>query len=698
MRALLLGANGQLGSDILRANAEIGTDIELVPLTRSELDVSQLDDIWRVLEQLDFKILINCTGDHKTDKIEKHAASAFVVNAYAVERMALVCKAKQARFVQISTDYVFSGESATPYCETDPTGPINIYGASKAMGENLAMHTHADTIIARVASLFGVAGATGKGGNFVETILRLARKQGHARVVNDITMSPTYAKDAAKALLSLLNSGAEAGVYHIVNSGDATWYEFAAMIVESAQVMADVIPIPSTEYPTVARRPRYTVLDTSKVSSCIGPMAPWQEALQAYLSEKGHASDGRKTFPSATITKMKQTVTRRTGIGVVGSGFIARGLVLALADHPDLVPVKVLTRRNKAECTEFPFQELLTNSLDELIKSCDLILECTGHVIHATEVVDTALKANIPVVTMDSEFHVTTGSYFADSRLLSEAHGDQPGCLAAMHEDALQMGFKPLVYGNIKKFLNHNPSLADMEFWSRKQGISLHQTTAFTDGTKVQIEQAFVTNGLGAGIARPGLLGMEVETVSDGAHQLALAAKELGRPISDYILTDATPGGIFIVAEHSHQQKPSLEYLRLGKGPFYTLVQNLHLCHLEIPKALRRIRDGGPPLLNNSTVPTVSVAAVAKRTLQPGYRIETGIGSFDVRGTAVPFNGNEGHVPIGLLYDAVVTRNVERDQQLAFDDVELTDSLALHAWREVEGRVARGPLLELKSG
>ena len=114
------------------------------------------------------------------------------------------------------------------------------------------------------------------------------------------------------------------------------------------------------------------------------------------------------------------------------------------------------------------------------------------------------MAASIPVVTMDAEVQVTTGSHFARKGLFTEAEGDQPGCLAALREEAVQMGFLPLVYGNIKGFLNHNPVPDEMAFWAKKQGISLDKVTAFTDGTKVQIEQGLVANGLGAGILRPG--------------------------------------------------------------------------------------------------------------------------------------------------------------------------------------------------
>lgn len=376
-------------------------------------------------------------------------------------------------------------------------------------------------------------------------------------------------------------------------------------------------------------------------------------------------------------------MARINRIGIVGTGFIAKGFVMALEKHQDLVASKVLTRTIIKERTDFPRQDLLTNSIDELIDNSDLIVECSGDVIHATDVIHKVMALPLPIVTMDADFHVTAGSYFVRRGIITEAEGDQPGCLAALKEDALQMGFKPLVYGNIKGFLNHSPTKEDMEFWAKKQNLSLQMTTSFTDGTKVQIEQALVANGLGAEIAAPGLLGIVSEDVSTGAKLLANHAKNLGHQISDYILSPRSPPGVFIVAEHDERQKAYLSNYKLGEGPYYVLLRNYHLCHLEIAKTVRKVLNGQGGLLNNSDNPIISVAAVAKRSLVPGEIISRGIGSFDVRGIAVRIADNPDHMPIGLLANAVVAKHIEPEQQISFDDVEIPESLALQAWREI---------------
>ena len=199
--------------------------------------------------------------------------------------MARACAAKGARLFHVSTDYVFGGDAARtwPFREDDPIAPINVYGASKAMGETLARLACEDAVILRVASLFGMAGAGGKGGNFVETMIRIGREKGSLRVVDDQTMSPTATADVARILLRMLTDGCEPGLYHVVNGGSATWFEFAREIIRLAGVEATVAPCSSGEYPTRAARPRYSTLDNAKVSAAFGAMPPWQDALERYL-------------------------------------------------------------------------------------------------------------------------------------------------------------------------------------------------------------------------------------------------------------------------------------------------------------------------------------------------------------------------------------------------------------------------------
>jgi predicted homoserine dehydrogenase-like protein len=370
-------------------------------------------------------------------------------------------------------------------------------------------------------------------------------------------------------------------------------------------------------------------------------------------------------------------------IGVVGSGKLAKGFIMAVEDRQDLSVSRVLTRSDIGQRSDFPQPDLLTNSINELIRNSELVVECSGDAIYATDVIEQVMSASLPVVTMDSELQVTTGSYFSGRGFITEAEGDQPGCLAALKEDTVQMGFKPLVYGNIKGFLNHNPTRDEMEYWGKKLNLSLNMVTSFTDGTKVHIEQALVANGLGADIASPGLLGIASEDVNSGATALVQHAETLGCPVSDYILSPKSPPGVFIVARHDKRQQAYLSRYKMGGGPYYILLKNYHLCHLEIAKTIIRVLGGGGVLLNNSNKPRIGVAAVAKKPLAAGHIIKRGIGSFDVRGIAVRLADNPDHIPIGLLDNAVLTRDIEAGHQLSFDDVEIPDSLALCAWRQI---------------
>ncbi len=286
MIVAVLGANGQLGSDIVRIAREF-PHVETLGLTRKDLDVCELASIPEVLSRKQFDVLVNCTSYHKTDEVEGRATQAFLTNAHAVGTMARTCKARGGRFVHVSTDYVFGGESKRPYTEADPPNPINVYGASKLLGENVAVREYADGIlIARVASLFGVAGSSGKGGNFVETILRKAKVMTEVPVVNDITMSPTFSADAARVILTLVEKEAPVGIYHIVNSGSATWFEFAQEIVKRTGMRVKIVPTTSAKYPTVAIRPAYTALDNQKAAQIVGEIPDWRGGLHRYLLEK----------------------------------------------------------------------------------------------------------------------------------------------------------------------------------------------------------------------------------------------------------------------------------------------------------------------------------------------------------------------------------------------------------------------------
>jgi dTDP-4-dehydrorhamnose reductase len=289
MKTILLGPGGQLGTDIQAANARRGEPLAITPVSRAVVDLTDFNATSKFLRNQDFGCLINCSGYHKTDEVERNAQLAFTINAHLVQKLAEICLEKKARFVHISTDYVFGGQSKrAPLTELDGKAPVNVYGASKGMGEDLAMLTGANLLVLRVASLFGIAGASGKGGNFVETMIRVGKETGALRVVADQTMSPTATADVAEIVIKMLQKDVASGIWHVVNSGAASWYEFARRIIERCGIAATVSPIASSEFPAAAKRPAYSVLDNSKVNAAVSQMRSWQDALDAYLIIKGH--------------------------------------------------------------------------------------------------------------------------------------------------------------------------------------------------------------------------------------------------------------------------------------------------------------------------------------------------------------------------------------------------------------------------
>ena len=288
MRLLVLGAAGQLGGDVMTAAAAAGIEAEGV--TRADADLGDLAALRTFLEGARFDALVNCAALLNTEALEGDPAPAVTVNGHAPAVMAEVAAAKGARMVQVSTDYVFGGDAArtAPLTEGDPIAPVNVYGMTKAFGETLAMLTGADVAVFRVASTFGVRGAAGKGGNFVETMIRMGREKGALRVVADQIMSPTSTAWAAGAILAFLEKQGPAGVYHAVNGGAISWFDFARAIVAKAGVAAEVSPCRAADWPAKARRPAFSALDNRKLAAIIGPIPGWEAALDAYLAAKGH--------------------------------------------------------------------------------------------------------------------------------------------------------------------------------------------------------------------------------------------------------------------------------------------------------------------------------------------------------------------------------------------------------------------------
>ena len=233
MKVFVIGANGQLGSELVAAPPD---GVTVIALTRQDVDVTDSDRVRALLTQHRPDAVINTAAFHKTDACEDDPALTFRVNATAVRDLALGCAETGATLLHLSTDYVFGGrEGGRAFVESDPVMPLNTYGVSKAAGEFLVRSLLPSHYIVRTASLFGRAGASGKGGNFVTAMLKAAASGAPVTVIDDVCMSPTYATDAAQAIWEILLSGKPPGVYHVTNGGMATWFEFAQAIFSAAE-------------------------------------------------------------------------------------------------------------------------------------------------------------------------------------------------------------------------------------------------------------------------------------------------------------------------------------------------------------------------------------------------------------------------------------------------------------------------------
>lgn len=282
MRIVVTGSLGQLGGELCR---QIGPDA--VGLDLPEFDLTDQRGVLRWMEQLMPEVVINCAAYTQVDRAESESARCRAVNVSGVAYLAEACRHTGAALVQISTDYVFGADSSrqTPYQEDDPPGPVNVYGLSKLESE---WHAKAAPrwLIVRSCGLYGRLGPRAAG-NFVETMLRLGQQRGRLRIVADQRCTPSYVVHVAQAVCFLVNTRTT-GIYHVVNQGETTWYDFAAEIFRIVDWPVELERISSAQWNSPARRPAYSVLAPEKYLRLSGrPDLPtWQEALREYLAAR----------------------------------------------------------------------------------------------------------------------------------------------------------------------------------------------------------------------------------------------------------------------------------------------------------------------------------------------------------------------------------------------------------------------------
>jgi dTDP-4-dehydrorhamnose reductase len=279
-KILVSGSNGQLGSELQEIASQFKA-FQFVFFSRAELSITDRAAVEKKFILHRPSYFINCAAYTAVDKAEKEKEIAEEINGHAVGAIATLCSQYDCRLIHISTDYVFNGKASTPLKEDDPVDPVNAYGDSKLMGERLAMQ-HTDAVIIRTSWVYSKYG-----NNFVKTMKRLMGEKESISVVNDQVGSPTYAADLAAAIMEIITSGKwEPGIYNYSNSGVISWFDFANEIKKQLHSKCEVYPIPTSQFPTPAKRPAYSVLDREKIQSVYNIKArEWKESLKECIDK-----------------------------------------------------------------------------------------------------------------------------------------------------------------------------------------------------------------------------------------------------------------------------------------------------------------------------------------------------------------------------------------------------------------------------
>jgi dTDP-4-dehydrorhamnose reductase len=283
-RVLITGGGGQLASDL---EALLSPAAHVAAPTRAVLDVTDDAAVQAAFESMRPELVFNCAAFHNVEVCEREEDTALAVNVRAVKRLAERCTEHGARFVHLSTNYVFDGTAAEPYAEADTPSPRSVYALSKLAGEHAAAAYCPDALVVRTAGLYGLYGSASKGGNFVTRMIGRAREQGSLKMVADQRLSPTFTADLAQGLIDAVAADAR-GLLHLTNSGECTWFAFTEAIMELAGIDVPIEPVETTRPPGGADRPLNGVL-RSPVAERAGlePLRHWRDALADYMERAG---------------------------------------------------------------------------------------------------------------------------------------------------------------------------------------------------------------------------------------------------------------------------------------------------------------------------------------------------------------------------------------------------------------------------
>jgi len=280
MKLVVIGANGQLGTDLLEV---LSKEHDVVGLNHTDIEITDIDSVKNALSTIKPAIVLNTAAYHIVPEAEKFPAKAFQINGIGTMNLAKVCQDLDTRLVHYGTDYVFDGKKQKPYTEDDCPNPLSVYANTKLSGEYFALNYCDRSYVIRVSGIYGKIPCRAKGGNFITTMIKLANEKPEVRVVNDEILTPTPTYHIAKNTAALIGKDAF-GLYHMSCEGEVSWYEFAKVIWETLQLKTPLYPASVKDFPLVVKRPFYSVLENKNLNKLgINEMPGWKEALIQFL-------------------------------------------------------------------------------------------------------------------------------------------------------------------------------------------------------------------------------------------------------------------------------------------------------------------------------------------------------------------------------------------------------------------------------
>ncbi len=281
-KAAIIGGNGQLGTDLCE---QLSPDYEVFPLSHADIEITDVDSVRKMFAQLKPDIVLNTAASHVVPKCENIPAEAFLVNGIGALNLARVAEELNYTFVHYSTDYVFDGEKGKPYIESDRPNPLNVYATTKLAGEYFALNYCRKSYVIRISGIYGKIPSRAKGGNFITTILRVAKERPEVRVVNDEVLAPTPTLWIAKNTKVLL-AKERYGLYHMACQGEVSWHDFTKVVFETLNIKTPLYPQSVKDAMSTVKRPFYSVLENKNLSDLgIDIMPPWKDALISFLKE-----------------------------------------------------------------------------------------------------------------------------------------------------------------------------------------------------------------------------------------------------------------------------------------------------------------------------------------------------------------------------------------------------------------------------